>query len=64
VWRVDDGGKFKPNSIRVLFAFEHGSAIELGIEWLGAEGTVLHYLVPKYGKLFKYITESWYQAPI
>ena len=64
VWRVDDGGKFKPNSIRVLFAFEHGSAIELGIEWLGAEGTVLQYLVPKYGKLFKYITESWYQAPI
>jgi outer membrane lipoprotein-sorting protein len=64
VWRVDDGGIFRPEYIRVMFAFEHQSRIELGIEWLGAEATTLRYLIPMHGRFFEYIKDGWYQAPI
>ncbi|KPK49395.1 MAG: hypothetical protein AMS22_13735 [Thiotrichales bacterium SG8_50] len=62
-WRVDDGGHFKPGDLSVLFAFSHESFTELGIAWVGVEGTSLSYLRPKGGRFFLYRNDYRYHAP-
>lgn len=61
-WRADDGGQFGPG-FYILFAFEHGGNIELGLEWVGLEGSSLSLLQTD-GSKFKELIQGYrYTSP-
>ncbi|MBA3683394.1 MAG: hypothetical protein H0W73_19845 [Bacteroidetes bacterium] len=49
-WRVDDGGEFGLDYLNVLAIFENKNNIELVLDWAGAEGYSIDYLVEENSK--------------
>lgn len=46
LWRVDDGGLFRPDGFRVLFAARRDGAPVVAVSWMGAEGENLYLVAP------------------
>ncbi|MBU6365389.1 MAG: hypothetical protein KJT01_04205 [Gemmatimonadetes bacterium] len=46
LWRVDDGGIFRPDGFRVLFAARRDGEAVVAVSWMGAEGENLYLLAP------------------
>lgn len=44
-WRVGDAGLVKPNAFQVLAAFTSKYGIEFALNWIGAEGDYIEYLI-------------------
>lgn len=64
VWRVDDGGEFDPGAFDILFALRGPQGIEIGVEWLGAEGASLNMLRADGGDRLREVLEDYfYRSP-
>lgn len=46
LWRVDDGGIFRPDGFRVLFAARRDGEPVVAVSWMAAEGENLYLLAP------------------
>ena len=51
-WRVDDGGEFSNDAIRILAVFRNQQGdLEIITEWAGAEGANIEYFKETKGKI-------------
>jgi hypothetical protein len=63
VWRVDDGGVFDPGVFDILFVIEGPQGVELGVEWVGAEGVNVRLLQADGTKFRERVAAYFYHAP-
>lgn len=62
-WRVDDGGIVKPEMFDILAVFESKLGIEVAINWIGAEGDYVEYLIENGNQLEMGKNEYRYTMP-
>ncbi len=64
VWRVDDGGEFRPEDFRVLFVSRVRGVLVLGLTWAGSEGEDAYLLAADSGESFRTVSQAYrYWAP-
>ena len=62
-WRVDDGGVVNPEMFDILAVFESKFGIEIAINWIGAEGDYIEYLIENGNQLEMGKNEYRYTLP-
>jgi hypothetical protein len=68
LWRADDGGSIHPEGFQVVFLMKRGNTYLVGLDWAGAEGSVLSIHVadgPGDSIQFQEVmSDSWYRSPL
>jgi hypothetical protein len=59
VWRVDDGGIFRPQALNVLFVAELPHAYAMAIEWEGPEGHYAQLLLADSTAAFRTLSDGY-----
>ena len=63
-WRVDDGGVFDIDYYNIISVFKGDQGIEILTDWVGFEGSSVHYYVAHEGKFESVTNAYFYSAPL